>query len=71
MAKLDKGRLNGIYGMKTFTSAELLAWANELENQINDPQNQDDPRWLRQWAEDMRRLAAQKEKAKAHKDRQR
>jgi hypothetical protein len=71
MAKLKAGRLNGIYGMRTFTSSELLTWANQLENRINDPQNRDDPRWLRRWAEKMRRLAIQKEKAKAHKEKRR
>jgi hypothetical protein len=71
MAKLQKGRLSGIYGMRTFTSAELLAWADKLENQIHDPQNQDDPRWLQRWADDMRRLAAQKEESQAHKNRNR
>ena len=69
MAKVERGRLSGLDGMETFTSAELLAWADRLEGQIQDPQNRDDPRWLRRWAEKMRRLAAQKEKAKAHKER--
>jgi hypothetical protein len=71
MAKLRKGRLDGVYGMTTFTSAELRAWAEQVEAQIRDPQNRDDPRWLRRWAEDMRQLAEKKEKAKAHKERQR
>ena len=68
MVKLQRGRLNGVYGMRTFTAAELLEWADKLEKQIHDPQNQDDPKWLRRWADDMRRLAAQKEKAQAHKN---
>jgi hypothetical protein len=71
MAKLERGRLNGVYGLQTFTAAELRALADQGESQIQDPQNQDDPRWLRRWAEDVRRLAAKKEKAKAHKERQR
>ena len=71
MAKLRKGRLDGVYGMKTFTSAELVAWAEQVEARIRDPQNRDDPRWLRRWAEDMRQLAEKKEKAKAHKEGQR
>ena len=71
MAKLERGRLNGVYGMQTFTAAELLALADQWEAQIQDPQNRDDPRWLRRWAEDARRLAAKKERAKAHKERQR
>ena len=71
MAKLQRGRLNGVYGMQTCTAAQLLAWADELENQINDPQNRDDPKWLRRWAEDMRQLAAKKQEAQAHKTRQR
>ncbi len=71
MPKLEKGRLSGVYGMKIFTSAELRALAESWERQIQDPLNQDDPRWLRRWAEEVRRLAAKKEKAKAHKERQR
>ena len=67
MAKLRKGRLDGLYGMRTFTSGELLAWADKVENQIHDPLNRDDPRWLRRWAQDMRWLAAQKEQAKPTK----
>lgn len=71
MAKLERGRLDGIGGMATFTSAELLAWADRLESQIQDPRNQDDPRWLRRWAAKMRLLASKKEEARAHKERQR
>ena len=71
MAKLQRGRLDGVYGMRTFTSAELIAMADRWESQIKDPQNRDDPRWLRRWAEDARRLATKKEKEKAHKERQR
>ena len=71
MAKLKRGRLNGVDGIATFTSAQLLALAEQWESQIQDPKNQDDPKWLRRWAEDVRRLAAEKEKARAHKERQR
>ena len=71
MAKVERGRLSGLHGMSSFTSAELLSWAGELERQIKSPYNQDDPRWLQRWADKMKRLAAKKEKAKAHKERQR
>jgi hypothetical protein len=70
MAKIERGRLNGIDGMRSFTSTELFAWANELDSQIQNPQNQDDPKWLQRWADKMRRLAVKKEKAKTHKERQ-
>jgi hypothetical protein len=71
MAKLFRGRLSGVDGMEERTAEELYAWADELEAQINDPSNQDDPRYLTRWVEKMRTLARQKEKALEHKMRQR
>lgn len=53
--------------MATFTAAELHEKAAQYERQIADPRNADDPRWLRRWAAKIRRLAAQKEQALAHK----
>ena len=63
MAKISRGRLDGIHGMSSFTSEELTALADRLEAQVHDPLNTDDPRWLRRWAAKVRRLAAQKEQA--------
>ncbi len=70
MAKIERGRLSGFHGMSSFTSAELIDWAGELERQIQNPNNQDDPKWLQRWADKMKRLAAKKEKARVHKIRQ-
>jgi len=68
MAKLTPSRLTGVYGMRKFTADQLFAYADKLEAQIKHPANTDDPKWLQQWADKMRWLARQKEKAKAHKD---
>jgi len=71
MPKIERGRISGLEGMESHSSAELLAWAGSLEAQIIDPRNSDDPKWLQRWADKMRRLAAQKERAHAHKHRRR
>lgn len=71
MAKIEKGRLDSVWGMRTRTADELRAWATEIEAQINDPENTDDPKWLQRWADRINRLADKKEKAIAHKNRQR
>jgi hypothetical protein len=57
MAKLARGRLDGIDGMRKFGAAELFTMANDLEDQILDPKNRDDPKWLQRWADKIRRLA--------------
>jgi hypothetical protein len=67
MPKIEKGRISGFHGMDSHTAAELYAWADKLEAQIQDPANPDDPNWLKRWAEKMRRLATVKEKMQAHK----
>lgn len=63
MPKISRGRLDGIHGMSSFTSAELVALADRLEAQLHDALNTDDPRWLKRWAAKVRRLALQKEQA--------
>ena len=70
MAKIERGRLDGLNGADTFSSVELMQWATQLELQVNDPKNTDDPRWLQRWADKLRRLAEKKEKAHAHKEHQ-
>lgn len=70
MPKISTGRLNGVHGMESFTSVELLALADRLEAQIVDPLNTDDPRWLRRWAGKVRRLAAQKEASREQRIRE-
>ena len=56
--------------MESRSAEELYAWADEIEAQIKDHANEDDPRWLARWAEKMRSLAEKKEKAVEHKQRQ-
>jgi hypothetical protein len=71
MPKVDKGRLDGVWGMETFTAAELFLLADKFEAQIKDPTNTDDPKWLQRRAERLRRLAVRKEKALGIRQRQR
>jgi len=68
MAKLDKGRLSGLDGMRRHTAEGLYAYAKDLEAQIADPLNTDDPRWLRDWADRIRQLADEKLAAREHKE---
>ena len=67
MPKLTPARLDGVYGMGKFTTEELYAKADELEKQLIDPNNTDDPKWLQRWIDRIRKLAEQKEKAREHK----
>ena len=45
--------------------------ADALEEQIDDPANKDDPRWLGRMAQRVRKEARKKEKAHEHKEYQR
>ena len=67
MAKLTPSRLDGVYGMRTFTADELGAAADANVSQIADPKNPDDPKWLWRWSKKLRWLARKKEKARDHK----
>lgn len=67
MAKLSRGRLEGIHGMESQTVEELDSWADGFERRAGRGGGWDDPHWLRKWAERLRSLAAQKEKARRHK----
>jgi len=67
MAKIEKGRLDGVWGMRMRTADELRAWADSLEAQARDPKGTDDPKYLRRWASRMRRLADRKSRAREHK----
>jgi hypothetical protein len=68
MAKIARGRLSGFDGMESHSAVELLARADALEAQIADASSGDDPRYLRRWANKLRRLAAEKEAALQHKE---
>jgi len=53
--------------MRTFTAEELHAKADWYESQVHNPENTDDPKYLKRWASRIRKLAMQKEKAIEHK----
>lgn len=53
--------------MEMFTAEQLHAKADWYENQITDPENKDDPRYLRRWAIMIRKLANKKERAHEQK----
>ena len=67
MAKVERGRLDGVWGMQTRTADELLAWARSFETWSTMENCPEDPRWLKRWAGRMRRLAAKKQRAIEHK----
>lgn len=71
MPKLERGRLDGLYGMAGFTAEELYDRAKELQAKACDPASQDDPRYLTRWAAKIRKLAERKEKSLEHKTGQR
>ena len=54
MAKLTPSRLDGVYGMRKFTAEELHDIADSSVQQIADPTNTDDPKWLWRWAKKFR-----------------
>jgi hypothetical protein len=60
-----------IHRLGTPTAKQLAARAEEIEAQIGDTSNTDDPRWLRRIANTLRGAAAKKEKASATKKMQR
>ena len=71
MAKLTPARLDGLSGMRKFTAEELYARADALEAQIDDPNNRDDPKYLKRWSMRIRQLAEWKERERDHKRSQR
>lgn len=67
MAKIGQGRLDGVYGMSTYTVAELDEIADEYLRRLDDPMNTDDPKWIKRREKRIRKLARQKERALEHK----
>lgn len=67
MAKVEQGRLFGVYGTGTYSVHELDALADQYLDKVQDPANTDDPKWLNRRATRLRKLARQKEKAVEHK----
>lgn len=70
MAKVERGRLSGVYGMKAYTVRELDALADSYLEKIADPTNSDDAKWLNRRSTRLRNLARQKEKSIEHKESQ-
>ena len=64
MPKLNRGRVTRLDDMQGLTAEELAERAAQMEAQANDPQSTDDPAWLRRWAEKLRKLSAQKARAR-------
>lgn len=71
MAKVSKGRLDSVWGMRTFTAAELYALADEMELEMRSANFSDDPKWQRRRIDRVRELAAKKEASMEHKHSQR
>jgi hypothetical protein len=74
MAKIFRGRIAGLNGMKSWTVEELHAWADQFEQRAHrielngiEANDEDDALWLRRWVERLRCLAEQKELAREHK----
>ena len=70
MAKLQRGRLDGLDGMASFTAEELFALADKLEREMQKPSFSEDPKWQQRWINKIRKLGEKKEKAIEHKRRQ-
>jgi hypothetical protein len=67
MPKVKRGRISGLYGMASHSARELAVWASEIEAQIRDADNVDDPKWLKRRADKLRALSVEKESAAEHK----
>ena len=67
MPKVEQGRLFGLHGMDSYTFEELDQLADQYLARLDDPENSDDPKWLKRRATRLRKLARQKEKALEHK----
>ncbi len=70
MPKVSQGRLDGVYGMETFTVEELYGIADSIESQLTDPKNTDDPKWLKRRIDRVRSLARRKEKSREQRGRE-
>ena len=60
-----------IFRLGAPTSKQVAARADEIEAQIDDPANRDDPKWLQRRVGILRQVATKKEKAVSHKRAQR
>lgn len=63
MPKLNTGKLGGRHTLAKFSASQLETWADKLDSQVFEPENRDDPRWLKHWSDRMRRLAKDKRHA--------
>jgi hypothetical protein len=60
-----------IFRLGTPTAKQVGTRADEIEAQIDDPANHDDPNWLQRRVGILRQVATKKEKAFTHKRSQR
>jgi hypothetical protein len=70
MAKVERGGISGRHGMWSYTASQLEVWADQLDAQARNENSADDPKWLKRWANRIRRLSVKKERAHEHKLRQ-
>jgi len=71
MPKILRGRISGRFGMEQHTADELYRWAASFERRSKYIDGYDDSLWLSRWAKRLECLAAQKERARTHKDAER
>ena len=57
MAKVNQGRLDGVWGMRRFSATELHAIADDYETKLLDPEINDDLKWLRRRADRIREMS--------------
>lgn len=70
MPRVNNGK-RLIFRLGTPTSKQVAARAGEIEAQVDDPANRDDPKWLQRRVKILRQVATKKDKAFAHKRAQR
>jgi hypothetical protein len=70
MPRVNNGK-RMIFRLGVPTAKQVAARADEIEAQIDDHTNGDDPKWLQRRVGILRQVATKKEKAFAHKRAQR
>lgn len=70
MPKVKRGRLDGLWGMATFTADDLFRWSAKYETRAKRLPPPGHPDWLKRRAVRLAKLAASKEKMRNHRERQ-
>ncbi|HSG72771.1 MAG TPA: hypothetical protein VLA12_20320 [Planctomycetaceae bacterium] len=70
MPRVNNGK-QLIFRLGVPTAEQVAARTDEIEAQIDDPANRDDPNWLQRRVRILRQVATKKEKAFDHKRAQR